>query len=342
MPSPAIAPPATLPEHPPRDPMMTTTPICFESRHAGVGVRSRVLTNDARIHAAAIEGLGPDPADDVEPEVTIRLFVHHLLEEEGWRPRQPVVRRHGPVFVVTSSRASSLAGHYLAGDAAGFVSDEAASHRDFLRSCFLQSAHLQFAQDRALVAIHTACLWRDGRSVLVRGLSGAGKSTLCYAALRCGWSLVAEDVVFITARAEARLPLRPDDIAVHGLPWTLHLLPDARQLFPELAGEPAFERPDGDLKIGVIVHERFPGQARPDAPLGPLVFVARGAGAPRLRQIDADEALPLLHDTVILDEREVAERTGLWDAFLAQPAWLLETGDEPDASAALLETVIGV
>jgi hypothetical protein len=47
-----------------------------------------------------------------------------------------------------------------------------------------------------------------------------------------------------------------------------------------------------------------------------------------------------LRETVILDEEAVAERTGLWHAFLEHPAYLLETGADPDASAALLDGVL--
>lgn len=331
-----------LPDHPPLDPMLSeTTEVRFSSSHHAIGLTLRVDTNDARIHRAALESFGPVLERVDGPDATVRLFTHHVQETVDWRPHQPLVRNFGQLVTVVSSRASALTIDLATGTAMGFISEEAASHPEFVRSAFVQSAFLQVAQGQSLAAIHTACVWRDGRTLLVRGLSGAGKSTLCYAALRRGWSLVAEDVVFIRTRPGADLArLRADDIEAHGLPWILHLLPDARTLFPELADEPAFERPDGDYKIGVHVEQRFPGQARPSAPSGSLVFVTRGTrGVANLREATRGEALRQLRETVILDEAAVAERTGLWEAFLEQPAWVLETGDDPGESVALLDGV---
>jgi hypothetical protein len=329
-----------VPDHPPHDPTLAaTTEARYSSSHRAIGLSLRVDTNDERVQRAALESFGPGLERIERPDALIQIFTHHIVEAPDWRPCQPVVRRFGQYATIVASRASAMTIDISTGTSMGFISDQAASQAEFVRSSFVQSAFLQVAHEQALVAIHTACLWRAGRSILVRGLSGAGKSTLCYAALRSGWSLVAEDVVFIRTRPGADLTrLRHNDIEAHGLPYILHLLPDARALFPELAGEPVVERPDGDFKICVHVEQRFPGQARPSAPIGPLYFVTRGtAGSPSLRNVTRTEALTLLRESVIMDEAVIAERTGLWDAFLEQPAYVLETGDDPDESASLLE-----
>jgi hypothetical protein len=159
--------------------------------------------------------------------------------------------------------------------------------------------------------------------------------------MRRGYALVAEDVIFLRSRSGQHSGrVDAGDVELHGLPWRLHLLPDAATLFPELAHQPTVARTDGRRKIALAVNDMFPSQALRSAPLGPHVFVTRGhRNAPRLTLLTRTEALERLTATAIHYERaEVAEH-GLWDAFLTQPSYLLETGDEPARNAATLDTI---
>jgi hypothetical protein len=339
-----LTPPATStrPEFPPDDPTMARTPIAYSTHHMALGMRLRFETNDARIHAVAFDAFGPLVAPDrSEPDTIIRIFVHHVDEEPGFRPRQPLVRAYDGTFWIAASRSSVVSGSARTGIVTGFVSETIADNADFLRSSFIQSPFLQIAQPRSLVAVHSACIARNGRSIMLRGDSGAGKSTLAYAALHHGYALVAEDVIFLRARSgrtEGRIP--PDDIEIHGLPWTMHLLPDAATLFPDLASLTAFERPDGRLKLGIRIEDRFPGQVLPKVPLGPLVFVTReDLPTPRLTTLTHSEALARLASTAIHYERDEDAEHGIWNAFLTNPVYLLETSDDPHANVAALDGV---
>lgn len=55
-------------------------------------------------------------------------------------------------------------------------------------------------------AVHAALLSKDGRGVVIVGPSFAGKSTLATALWRSGWSLMADDVVFLDPAACAASP----------------------------------------------------------------------------------------------------------------------------------------
>lgn len=334
-----------LPEFPPDDPTLARTPITHATTHHAIGLTVRVETNDARIQQAAVASFGPvvDADPSMTPDARIRLFVHHVDEEPGFRPRQPLIRSFDGAFWIAASRSSVVSGNVRTGAVTGFVSEKIANIADYLCSAFMQPAFLQVAQPRSIVAVHSACLARDGRAILLRGDSGAGKSTLAYAALRRGYALVAEDVVFLRARSgRTRGKVSPDDIEMHGLPWLLHLLPDAASLFPELANLSTIERLDGRRKLRITIEDRFPGQALARAPLGPLVFVSRGRHAgPRLTALTRSDSLARLESTAIHYERDENHEHAIWDAFLTRPAYLLETSDDPHANAAVLDEITG-
>jgi hypothetical protein len=338
--SPAL--PVLLPDHPPEDATLTRVATPLVTQHHALGFALRVATNDARVRDAALASFGPECDDRRGRQLSLTVMVHHVQEGAGWTPSQPLVRQHGDIYSIVASRATAIAGHLPSGTATGFISDQAADSADFLSWALLQSAVFGFAESASIAVMHSACLVKDGRSLLLRGLNGAGKSTLCYAALRRGWSLLAEDVVFVRLTREVGDAwVTPADLQIVGLPWTLHLLPDATGLFPELVGAPAFERSNGETKISIAVGERFPGQAAEAAPVGPLVFVRRGHGRqPSLAPLQRERALELLRATAIRDEAEVNDRCGLWDALLTVPPSLLETGADPSDNVSMLEQLL--
>ncbi|CAN5377287.1 HPr kinase/phosphatase C-terminal domain-containing protein [soil metagenome] len=322
-------------DHPEVDPTLNDVVAEHATQFSVLGFDLQFETNDLRIENAAREIFGPDTTGrEGSPAVTVRLLLHHVNEESTWLPVQPIVREQSGLFSVTCSRATFVAGDTERGVAIGFVSDTVASLPEFLRTNIVMAAFLMTINFRVLGAIHTACVWKNGRSLMLRGATGAGKSTIAYVALRSGFSLLAEDAVF---------PRREDsgEIALHGLPWTMYLLPDAVRFFPELCSAPQFARSSGETKIGVQVDERFPGQCRVVAPLGPSVFVARSVdGQSRLVPLEQDEFQKRLDATSIAFERRAARESGLWDAMHELPAYQLEIGPDPFDAARLLNLLI--
>ena len=75
------------------------------------------------------------------------------------------------------------------------------------------------------------------------------------------------------------------------MPWVQRLLPDARTLFPELAGLPDRVRPNGESKIDVELDDIHPGRAVPCAAPGPIVLLSRDDGGPTRLEPVADAEL---------------------------------------------------
>jgi len=320
-------------EHPADDPTLARLPADIRLRFEVLGFNLRFETNHALVERAARESFGPTLAEDGEPELSVRILVHHVPEEPHWRPSQPLIREQLGLYYSISSRATSVVAHPAAGVAMGFISEQAASHAEFLRFAIVQTAAFGLVTSRTLAAVHSACIWRDGTMLMLRGIPGAGKSTLAYAALRSGFSLIAEDVVYVREEAGRML--------CHGLPWIMYMLPDAARFFPELEGQMTVVRANGERKIGIAVNEWFPGQVRTAAEVGPIVFVARSPDAGhRIVRLDPEEALPLLDLTAIDAERHGQGGPQLWDYFLEQPLYRIEVGVDPLAAAALLDELL--
>jgi hypothetical protein len=320
-------------EHPANDPTLSRFPADIRLRFEVLGYNLRIETNHPNVERAARESFGPALPEHGEPELTVRILVHHVPEEPNWRPGQPLIREQLGLYTATSSRATNLVAALDLGVAMGFVSEQAASHAEFLRFAIVQSAAFGLVTHRSLAAVHSACIWRDGTMLMLRGIPGAGKSTLAYAALRRGFSMIAEDVVY--AREES------GRMMCYGLPWIMYMLPDAARFFPELEGQLTVERANGERKIGLAVDEWFPGQVRTSAEVGPIIFVARSADdGHRIVPLEPEAALPLLDVTAIDAERRNDAGSQLWDHFLTLPLYRIEVGADPLAAAALLEQLL--
>jgi hypothetical protein len=330
-------------DHPRDDPTLARAAVTTSARHRVLGWNVRVESNDERVIESVRVVFGPrlpDAGHDASVDVVARILVHDVDEDADFTPRQPLIRRQGALFSVTASRVSAVAGDSAAGFAFGFVSEQVASLPALLRDGFVLATVFCLLAPRFLTVVHAAGLARDGRAVQLRGDSGSGKTTLTYAALRHGYALLSEDSLYVRAPQPTPVRVSAADIALVGLPWSMHLLPDARQLFPELSDLEPLERLSGEHKLCVNVAERFPGRAHEQAPLGPLVFVARGGSSnPRLAALGRADALERLARTAIFDETVMAHAHGLWEAFLELPAFLLETGADPHDSVLLLDDV---
>lgn len=261
-------------------------------------------TNHAALLAAADAAFGrfPVPTDDREP-----LVVGLYVEDRPGRPRRTVGSRdaadralvtatdpggtdarstrvvnrtYGSTYLIARGSSDLAVADVDRGVAVGFVSPETALDLTTVRYSFLESMGLSMlARGRGYMTLHAAGVVRAGLGVVIQGPAGAGKSTLAMACARRGFGVFAEDAVFVR--------VLPAGIELWGTPWIQRLLPDARRLFPELAGLPDRLQANGETKIVVDLDSVQPGSAVPCAPAGPIVRLERGTGGPsRIEPVD--------------------------------------------------------
>jgi hypothetical protein len=247
----------------------------------------RFQTNDARLLEAADEAFGRFPAclPGAPDPLDIRLFVEepHYPEQDGI-PFKPVHRTMGHLLYFQFGANNTAVLDLRQGFAFGFVSPSVAQDRVFVRLNFIETMSQAAASlSRNFSHIHAACVIKDGISVLLQAHNGTGKSTLTYACARRGYQVLTEDMV--------QVKVRPGGVELWGLPWRLHLLPDAKRFFPELAGLEPIQF-NNDSKLEVDLEALLPGSPVIHAAPGLAVLVVRGTPGPtRLEPISFMQAL---------------------------------------------------
>jgi hypothetical protein len=139
---------------------------------------------------------------------------------------------------------SVLAADMDRGEALAFVVPELVADEAHFRYNVVESLALALASRHDRVPVHAGAVVYRGRAVLLLGHSTAGKSTLCYACVRDGFQLLAEDVIYVSLNHGLRM---------WGNSRHIHLLPDAPRHFGELAGVPPRVQANGKLKLDVDV-----------------------------------------------------------------------------------------
>ncbi len=147
------------------------------------------------------------------------------------------------------------------------VSSAALNRPEWFRHQLLECLVLTALDAVYFVGLHAACVVPPkGRGILLCGASGSGKSTLAYACARQRWTFVCDD---------SHLSPGPENI-VTGNTDKIRLREPARDLFPELAGEPTVTAPNGKRCIEVDPAQ-LP-RASAAAPARDCVFLSRRPG----------------------------------------------------------------
>jgi hypothetical protein len=190
-----------------------------------------------------------------------------------------------------------------------------------------------------MVALHGACVGRNGRGVLLLGSSGSGKSTLALHSLLHGLDFLAEDAVFV----------QPTGMFATGVANFLHVQADALRFVDDagtqrwISTSPVIRRRSGVEKFEVDLRR---GYGRPAA--APLEVV----GAVFVSRQHADDGHARLHP---LPEHDIATRLAADQPYAAaQPGWSpfvqqlrrvgvyqLRRGNHPRASVDALLPLLG-
>ncbi|MBI4540924.1 MAG: hypothetical protein HY704_15585 [Gemmatimonadetes bacterium] len=315
------------------DPLYRAVPVDYYTEIPVLGIPVRFESNAPRIVEAAEEAFDPwrvlaNAAELVSPlGVRVVIVVHPGSEGESAHAplqyRKPdhqrvIIHTPGSVAIADPSRREAIA----------YVTPAFVRDRDHFRYSLLEALTLAVLTQLDRQPFHAAGLVRGETALLLWGPSGAGKSTLCYAALRSGLALLADDVVFLQLESRLR---------IWGMPGFVHLPLDAATCFPELAGCLPTLLANGKEKI--VVHAAQAGALapRPVVDHAGICVLERSGSKVNLETVEPaeiartlgqseEEGFDQFTDTIGPAIRGVAERGG----------WRLRLAGHPMAAVPLL------
>jgi len=299
-----------------------------------VGFPVYIFTNSPAVLDAAGEAWGEFSAQFDREPIVVRMAV----EAGGDLAPEPSYRSQGHLLSIVSDPHNFGVLDLRALFGYGFVSEKTAADHTWLRWFFLEPMVLILLTQRHAVPLHSACVAKNGRAILLCGPSGAGKSTLAFACALAGWTFVSDDVSWLLPGGA--------DLTVLGKPHQARLRHDAPRLFPELEGYITRARPNGKISLEVPIAEfpeiRTAMRGRPRA----LIFLRRReAGAAHLQLLNPRQVWDGLTEdgayATYGDEvrgRHLAERRRL----LELPGYSLDYSDLKGAIGQLSHLAAGI
>ncbi|MCG8352413.1 MAG: hypothetical protein MI924_31995 [Chloroflexales bacterium] len=299
-----------------------------------LGVPLEIRSNSPAIIAAAERSFSGwrDLAPELIEQVALRrvdLVVHPGRQPETTRASF-TFRSYRPYFLAASGD-TLLVAQLDQGTALGFVTPELVADDLHFRYNVLECLALLLASWHDRAPLHAGAVIHKDLAIVLVGKSASGKSTLCYACLRAGFQLLAEDAVYVSLARGLRL---------WGNPWRIHLLPDARRYFPELADLPAQIQANGKLKLGIDVTNLGSDCLRTHAERAVVCLVQRHAGATStLEPIDPGIVVDTLSQDLEPGFDLYSNHVAAASALADRGSYRLSVGSNLAGAAALLKSL---
>ncbi len=320
-----------------RDDIREFARVEFVEQFFPMGLCVQLETNDRDLLQATRESFGRYPRLNTAttPDIMMRLFADEVDDAlEPQRRPQSLFRLQGDYFYISAGRDAIVMGDRPRGRAFGFLPRSLVRHHDFLRMNFINGIVFAILMTRGFVGMHGAGLVKEGRSLMLRAKPGSGKSTLAFACVRRGYQLLGEDQVWVHWDSPQQ--------EWWGAPWTLSLLPDAKNIFPELADYSLTVMFNGERKIVTDLDIVAPGAAVTTTLPGILVFLERHtAPGSQIFSVEPREAYRRFLMTII--EPPGPSQVGYTTAaeqLLARRAYMLRVGTDLDAAVNAVDELL--
>jgi hypothetical protein len=325
-------------DRPAADALGSTAPLAASLELPLLGVPVRYRSNSPAVIAAAEQALGrwrelPAALLTPGPPLAVDIVVHPPDPAEPAAPPDSLVlRAHGDT-VLAAGGGSLMTADLARGAALSFVTPDLAADEPSLRRRVLERLGLLLLSRRDRAPLGAAGMVLSGTAVLLAGAGGADRSTLCYACVRAGFALLAEDSVCVSLAGGLR---------VWGHAGPLALPPDAARLFPELAPLRPQAGPGGEPQLVVDVAGLGQGRLATHAERAVVCVVERAAGqASRLEPLPAADAAARLADSQGPGLDLPGARAAAAAAVAAGGAYRLAVGSDPNSAALLLAHLAG-
>jgi hypothetical protein len=277
------------------DPLLIRIPLPYTKLFFPRGLPAVVFSNSrAVLEAAEISWGGGRQRVDAKP-IELRCIV-----EEGGIPADdaaPRLRAYANMLVSVRDAANFATADLSSGVASIWVSAATVANAEIFRYHFLEAMCYTLLDVLHLVALHAACVQRNGKGVLLAGESGAGKSSLAYACACQGWVYLSDDASSLLRQGEHQ--------TVIGAPERFRFRGSASDLFPEFRGWTATTRGNSKPSIEVPTASLQAIVTAPESRVDFIVLLNRGAhnrGRPSLVPVGNERVLDQLFHPVWPDQ----------------------------------------
>lgn len=319
------------------DPLYWGVPIRFQEDFDPIGTPIRVESNHETVIRVARENFGPygRPSPEESPRFLLRVCVDPVHRAAPPWPK-PSFRSLNHLFHVACGDSNFAIADLNTGTCIGFVTEAMVEDAPFFRSTFLDCLFYVLAVHHDYTPVHCSGVVSKGKGVLICGISGAGKTTLAYACTRSGLQVLSDDVVHL------RISPANNQLRLWGRPWFLRLVPEAVELFPELAGLQPQLRSDHEWYLEIDVENQFPGRAVVSCEPEALLFLDRKIEAStRLQPLSVAAAMEQLMRDIYISEPSVMKRHEHTLARLLQTkAYTLSYSGDPMKAVNVIESLL--
>ena len=254
----------------PRDPLRYYVEFPLRADYFPLGLPLELSTNSPEALAAARLSWASFPCMLSGEKLHLRIGISESGPQE--LPPPPAIRGQRGLISIVSDAQNFAICDATSGFGFGWFTPATVTDSAFFRYHFLDLMAGIMLSPMHFGIVHSGCVARDGRGILLCGPSGAGKSTLSFACARRGWTLVSDDAVHVPRNHAGRM--------VIGNPLHLRLRPDAPALFPQLQNLPVVLRQNGEFGFEILT-ETLPGIATAfQCNIAHIVFLRRSATGP--------------------------------------------------------------
>jgi hypothetical protein len=253
----------------PQDALLCNMDLPLHRTFYPLGYAVEIVTNEPAVLEAAEQSFGQWQSRDTNTLMQIHVGVSDGDSAEC--PPEPVRREHNHLFSLVADADNQALLDLKRSTCFIWLKKATVSHRLYLRYNFLEKPVYSLLGSSVVTDLHSACVSKNGRGILLCGDSGAGKSTLAYACARAGWTYTSDDTSYLMNRSETP--------RVFGHSHRVRFRPAAKELFPELQGRVLAPRLEGKPSIEVPTAE-LPGLiTATDAAVYSIVYLNRHASA---------------------------------------------------------------
>lgn len=264
------------------DPLRATLPLPYQHVLFPFGFPVQVKSNDGTLIRLAERSWGRFQQRFRAAPLEVRFLVFDVPARR--RPPVPVFRAQSNLLTLVADARNFASCDLAGGFGFACLTKGTVRNHDYVRYHFLESMVYCLLDSQHLVALHAACVVKNGYGFLFVGDSGAGKSTLAYACMRRGWTYVSDDASSLVRRRAGR--------TVVGNPNSFRFRPSASALFPELQGQVKSRNGKPTVEIST---DRMPqGKFASEATVDYIVFLNRchdDVLEPQLTPIRKEDAL---------------------------------------------------